>query len=278
MGAIAQQAQGRQMVEMTPKKNLQMLMKKSWPRIASVVGNNISPDRLYQMCVSAINKTPKLAECSPQSVLSCFMTCSALGLEPSNVDGLGRAYVLPFRNKKTGGMEATFIMGYRGMIDLARRSGQLVDISARAVHKGDEFSYSYGLNEDLHHVPCATPGELTHVYMVAHFKDGGHYFLVLNRQEIEQARARSKSGNFGPWKTDYEAMAKKTAIRRAAPYLPLTVQAQTAAASDDTTPDYGDVFQPVLDDNGDDGADDVTAEVMEPDVEAGQQTEVKEAE
>ena len=81
MGAIAQQAQGRQMVEMTPKKNLQMLMKKSWPRIASVVGNNISPDRLYQMCVSAINKTPKLAECSPQSVLSCFMTCSALGLE-----------------------------------------------------------------------------------------------------------------------------------------------------------------------------------------------------
>lgn len=68
------------------------------------------------------------------------------------------------------------------------------------------------------------PGELTHVYMVAHFKDGGHYFLVLNRQEIEQARARSKSGNFGPWKTDYEAMAKKTAIRRAAPYLPLTVQ------------------------------------------------------
>ena len=165
MGQIAQQAQGRQMVEMTPKKNLQMLMKKSWPRIASVVGNNMSPDRLYQMCVSAINKTPKLAECSPQSVLSCFMTCSALGLEPSNVDGLGRAYVLPFRNKKTGGMEATFIMGYRGMIDLARRSGQLVDISARAVHKGDEFSYSYGLNEDLHHVPCANPGELTHVYL-----------------------------------------------------------------------------------------------------------------
>lgn len=174
-------------------------------------------------------------------------------------------------------MEATFIMGYRGMIDLARRSGQLVDISARAVHQGDEFSYSYGLNEDLHHVPCANPGELTHVYMVAHFKDGGHYFLVLNRQEIEQARARSKSGNFGPWKTDYEAMAKKTAIRRAAPYLPLTVQAQTAAASDDTTPDYGDVFQPVLDDDNADEADDVTAEVMEPDM-PDTETDVKEAE
>ena len=278
MGQIAQQAQGRQMVEMTPKKNLQMLMKKSWPRIASVVGNNISPDRLYQMCVSAINKTPKLAECSPQSVLSCFMTCSALGLEPSNVDGLGRAYVLPFYNKKSGGMEATFIMGYRGMIDLARRSGQLVDISARAVHQGDEFSYSYGLNEELHHVPCANPGELTHVYMVAHFKDGGHYFLVLNRQEIEQARARSKSGNFGPWKTDYEAMAKKTAIRRAAPYLPLTVQAQTAVAADDITPDYGDVFQPVLDDDSVDEADDVTAEVMEADTPEDTEADVKEAE
>lgn len=178
-------------------------------------------------------------------------------------------------------MEATFIMGYRGMIDLARRSGQLVDISARAVHQGDEFSYSYGLNEDLRHVPCANPGELTHVYMVAHFKDGGHYFLVLNRQEIEQARARSKSGNFGPWKTDYEAMAKKTAIRRAAPYLPLTVQAQTAAANDDTTPDYGDVFQPVLEDDGTDEADDVTAEVLEPDMSdtgAEPETEAKDGE
>lgn len=259
MGTIAQQAAGRQMVAMTPKQNLQRMLKNSWPRIASVVGNNMSPDRLYQMCVSAINKTPKLAECTPQSVLSCFMTCSALGLEPSNVDGLGRAYVLPFYNGKTHQTEATFIMGYRGMIDLARRSGQLVDISARAVHEGDEFSYSYGLNEDLHHVPCAKPGELTHVYMVAHFKDGGHYFLVLNRNEIEQAKSRSKAANFGPWKTDYEAMAKKTAIRRAAPYLPLTVQANTAIVSDEATPDYSDVFQPVIED---DSTEEVEAEMM----------------
>ena len=128
-------------------------------------------------------------------------------------------------------------------------------------------------------MPCANPGELTHVYMVAHFKDGGHYFLVLNRQEIEQARARSKSGNFGPWKTDYEAMAKKTAIRRAAPYLPLTVQAQTAVAADDITPDYGDVFQPVLDDDSADEADDVTAEVMEADMpDTETEADVKEAE
>lgn len=259
MGTIAQQAAGQQMVAMTPKQNLQRMLKNSWPRIASVVGNNMSPDRLYQMCVSAINKTPKLAECTPQSVLSCFMTCSALGLEPSNVDGLGRAYVLPFYNGKTHQTEATFIMGYRGMIDLARRSGQLVDISARAVHEGDEFSYSYGLNEDLHHVPCAKPGELTYVYMVAHFKDGGHYFLVLNRDEIDQAKSRSKAANFGPWKTDYEAMAKKTAIRRAAPYLPLTVQANTAIVSDEATPDYSDVFQPVIED---DSTEEVEAEVM----------------
>ena len=270
MGTIAQQTAGRQMVALTPKQNLQRMLKNSWPRIASVVGNNMSPDRLYQMCVSAINKTPKLAECTPQSVLSCFMTCSALGLEPSNVDGLGRAYVLPFYNSRTRMTEATFIMGYRGMIDLARRSGQVVDISARAVHEGDEFSYCYGLNEDLRHVPCASPGDLTHVYMVAHFKDGGHYFLVLNRSEIEQAKARSKSGNFGPWKTDFEAMAKKTAIRRAAPYLPLTVQAQTAAASDDTTPDYGDVFQPVLETDADDESWDVTVEAAMPGPEANE--------
>lgn len=249
MGQIAQAAQGRQLQEMNPQRQMRQLLEKSWPRIMAVIGNNLSPQRLYQMYVSTINREPQLAACSVESVLSCFMKCAALGLEPSNVDGLGRVYILPYGNKnyRTGQKEATLIIGYKGMIDLARRSGQIRDISARAVHEGDEFEYSYGLDETLRHVPCAKPGRLTHVYMIANFKDGGHYFLVMNADEIEAARKRSPSGNKGPWQTDFEAMAKKTVIRRAFPYLPVSVEAQTAATTDERTPDYSSVFHPLPD-------------------------------
>lgn len=252
MGQTAVQAQNTQLTPMpNPKQQMMNLLEKSWPRIMSVIGNNLSPQRLYQMYVSTINREPQLAQCSVESVLSCFMKCAALGLEPSNVDGLGRAYILPYGNKnlRTGQKEATFIIGYRGLIDLARRSGQIRDISARAVHEGDTFEYAYGLDETLHHVPCAKPGKLTHVYMVAHFTDGGHYMLVMTDQEIRQVMQRSPSARKqnSPWHTDYEAMAKKTVIRRAAPYLPMNVEAQQAAAGDERTPDYSDVFHPLPD-------------------------------
>ena len=267
MGQLATQAQNAQMQTMNPQKNMKSLLERSWPRIAAVIGNNLSPQRLYQMYVSTINREPQLANCGVESVLSCFMKCAALGLEPSNVDGLGRAYILPYGNKnyRTGQKEATLIIGYKGMIDLARRSGQIRDISARAVHEGDEFTYSYGLNEDLRHVPCTKPGKLTHVYMIANFKDGGHYFQVMNADEIAAAAKRSPSYGkaVSQWKSDYEAMAKKTVIRRAFPYLPVSVEARDAAASDDQTPDYSDVFRPLPTVTADDSPVDVSVDEPE---------------
>lgn len=267
MGQLATQAQNVQMQAMNPQRQMKQLLEKSWPRIAAVMPQEMSEKRLYQMYVSTINREPQLASCSVESVLSCFMRCTSLGLEPSNVDGLGRAYILPYGNKnyRTGQKEATLIIGYKGMIDLARRSGQIRDISARAVHEGDEFTYSYGLNEDLRHVPCAKPGKLTHVYMIANFKDGGHYFQVMNADEIEAAAKRSPSYGkaVSPWKSDYEAMAKKTVIRRAFPYLPVSVEARDAAASDDQTPDYSDVFRPLPTVTADDSPVDVSVDESE---------------
>ena len=215
------------------------LLKRSWPRIEQVMPKHMSRERMFQLALSAYNQTPGLAQCTPQSVLSCLMKCSALGMEPSAVDGLGRAYILPYNNRKTGHKEAQFILGYKGMIDLARRSGQLVDISARAVHEGDEFDYEYGLTESLRHVPSTEPVDdrkLTHVYMVAHFRDGGHYFDVMSKAEVDSIRKRSKASDRGPWVTDYEAMAKKTVVRRAFPYLPVSVESAMDVAADETTP------------------------------------------
>ena len=225
------------------QKGFKDIMAANWDRISAVMPAHMNPERMFQIALSAYNNTPHLSECSPGSVLSCVMKCSALGLEPSAVDGLGRAYILPYKNRKTGRYEAQLILGYKGMIDLARRSGELVDISARVVRAGDEFEYEFGLEEKLRHVPSTEPPggrPVTHVYCVAHFKDGGHFFEVMSREEVEQVRKRSMAANNGPWVTDWEAMAKKTVVRRAFPFMPVSVEAQTASAEDGTTPRFVD--------------------------------------
>lgn len=246
MGQLAQAAQGRRLQKANPAADFKGVLASQWPKIQEVLPKHMSADRFFQLAVSAYNSEPKLAECSTISVLSCVMKCAALGMEPSAVDGLGRAYILPFFNRKTRSMEATFILGYKGMLDLARRSGEIRSVSARAVYEGDEFSYSYGLNEDLHHVPKHQSDNLEYAYCIARFKDGGYYFNVLSRKEIDEARKASKAGNSGPWVTNYDAMAIKTAVRRAFPYLPVSVVAQEAAAADEQTPDYTAVLRPTF--------------------------------
>lgn len=235
-----------QLVQARPQDGIQALLRNNWDRIAAVMPKHMTSERLFQLSVSAINQTPKLAACTPASLLSCVMKCSALGLEPSAVDGLGRAYILPYGN------QATFVLGYRGMIELARRSAQLKSIHAQAVYEGDEFDMWEDENgqhftfRPTRNVPH-DPNHLTDVYMAAHLIDGGRVIERMTKAEVEAIRNRSRSKNNGPWKTDYEAMALKTVIRRAAKYLPMSTQAQEAVAADELTPDYSGVLNPVID-------------------------------
>lgn len=245
MGQLAQRAQAQTMAVADPSGGIKQILQSNWDKIQPLMSKHMTAERMFQLSVSAINHTPELLEASPETLVACVMKCAALGLEPSAVDGLGRAYILPFRNK--GKVEATFVLGYRGMIQLARNSGKLASIEARAVHEGDVFEFEYGLDEKLRHIPKHGSGRpLTHVYCVAKFKDGGHYVDVMTKDEVDAIRARSKTSKFGPWVTDYEAMARKTVIRRAFPYLPVSVEAQEAVAADEQTPDYSAVFHPVI--------------------------------
>lgn len=251
MGQIAKAAQGSQLTKAAPQDGIQRMLTHAWPRIAAVMPKHMSSERLYQLAVSTINQTPKLAECDSASLLSCVMKCSALGLEPSAVDGLGRAYILPFYNSKAHRMQATFIIGYKGIIDLARRSGQLKSIHAQAVYEGDTFEYwededgqHFKYRPDLH--AEHNPDNLTDVYMTAKLKDGGFVFEHMTKGEVDAIRKRSKSANNGPWVTDYEAMALKSVIRRAARYLPMATEMQDAVAYDETTPDYSGYLNPII--------------------------------
>ena len=201
-------------------------------QMALALPKHMTSDRLARIALTEIRKVPTLAKCDQTSFLGAIMQCAQLGLEPGGA--LGHAYLLPFENRKKGITEVQFIVGYRGMIDLARRSGQSVSLTARTVHENDEFSYQYGLSEDLKHVPATGErGALQYVYAVAKLKDGGVQFEVMSRSDIDKVRAQSKAGNYGPWQTHYDEMAKKTVIRRLFKYLPVSIELATAVTMDE---------------------------------------------
>ena len=209
-------------------------------QMALALPKHMTADRLARIATTEIRKVPKLAACDQASFLGAIMQCAQLGLEPGGA--LGHAYLIPFDkrqkvngNWKTVSTEAQLIIGYRGMIDLARRSGQILSISARTVHVNDKFSYAYGLEETLDHVPSESGdrGELTHVYAVARLKDGGVQFEVMSRADVEKVRALSKAGSSGPWVDHFDEMAKKTVIRRLFKYLPVSIEMQRAVVIDE---------------------------------------------
>lgn len=223
----------------TERKNMMManqnsvagLLEKMKGEIARCLPKHLTPERMARIAMTELRKTPKLQECDPLSFIAAIMQASQLGLEPGI---LGSCYLIPFNNNQTGKVECTFMPGYRGFLDLARRSGQIVSLVARAVYENDEFSYEFGLKEDLTHKPAMNDrGELVAVYAVAILKDGGHQFDVMSRKDVDLIKNQSKSKNNGPWVTHYEEMAKKTVLRKLFKWLPCSVEMQKAVSLDE---------------------------------------------
>ena len=177
--------------------------------IAKALPSVITPERFTRMVFTALSSNPKLQECTPQSFLGAMMAAAQMGTEVNTA--LGQAYILPYNNHGT--MEATYILGYRGLIDLAYRSGEVKSVQAHEVYENDVFEYEYGLEPKLKHVPAKTNrGNVTHYYAVFTTKDGGFGFEVMSIDDINEfARKFSKSYNSAtsPWKTNFDAMAKK---------------------------------------------------------------------
>lgn len=215
--------------------------------LTAALPRHMTPDRMLRVALTALRTTKDLGQCTPQSFLSCVVVLSQLGLEPNTP--LGHAYLIPRRNG--GSLECTSLIGYQGFIDLARRSGQLKSIYAHAVRAGDDFDYQLGLNPDLKHKPSAdeqrTAKPITHVYAVAHIKDADPLFVVLTRAEIEARRARSAASNSPAWKNDYEAMARKSAIRALWPWLPKSAEMARADEIATVVEDHGKTIAAALD-------------------------------
>lgn len=244
------------------KRTVLEMIRQQQAAIEMALPKGMDAERFTRIALTEVRRTPALLKCDPMSFLGALMLSAQLGLEPGP---LGHAYFLPFKR------QVTFVIGYKGMIDLARRSGQIESIVGRAVYENDTFNYAFGLEDTLEHVPATDDrGELTYVYGLAKFKDGGHAFEVLSRDDVESYRKRSPSAkaSHSPWKTDYDAMAVKTAIRRLFRWLPVTAEAAQAFTVADEAPVHGistDIMADLELDAPDDTDDIEDAEIVEED-------------
>lgn len=226
--------------DMKPKDQVKHLLMSRRAEIAAMLPRHLSAERLLKVAQMAATTTPELLKCELPSLLGAIAQCAQLGLEPNTV--LGHAYLVPFntKRKEADGREywvkaVQVIVGYKGLIDLARRSGQIVSIAAHAVREQDDFDFAYGLEERLYHRPRleVERGAIIAFYAVAKLKDGGQAFEVMSRAQVDAImRASQSKGEKGPWQDHYEAMGRKTVIRRLAKYLPLSIELATATALD----------------------------------------------
>lgn len=245
----------------TKIKTFRDTLEKLKPQLAMALPRHITAAKMMRVVMTTVQRTPALLDCTDATILGAVLQCSQMGLSPDPL--MGESYLVPFVNRKKGITECTLIVGYRGMIKLARQTGQISTIYAEAVFDGDEFVYEMGLEPILKHVPSEAEERekqrLTHVYAVARFKDGGAQFVVLPVSKVNAIRERSRAAGSGPWVTDYEAMAKKTAVKQLAKWLPQSSELATAVGLDDradasVSQDLGDFIEttaePVNDNDG----------------------------
>jgi len=213
---------------------LRTMLEGAAPKLQEVASEYLKVDRMVRLLIAAAGKNPKIAECSPTSIMQFAMKCSETGLEPI---GPGGAWPIPYENRKLNTVELTFVPDYRGLVHAAKRAGCITDSFPVAVYEKDHFEYEMGLYPKMEHKPATGDrGEFVAAYCVLVLPGGDRRFEVMSKGEIDDIRAKSKGGNFGPWNTDYSEMAKKTVIRRAlkqfsgaTPELGVAIQADNEA-------------------------------------------------
>lgn len=228
------------------QKTMRDMITKMSGEIAKALPSVMTPERFTRITLSALSNNPQLAECTPSSFLGAMMTAAQLGVEPNTP--LGQAYLIPYKNnKKVVGpdgktqwvtlLECQFQLGYKGMLDLAYRSGEISVIQAHTVHENDTFEVEFGLDAKLNHKPKmdGDRGKAVAYYAMFKTKDGGYGFEVMSVDDINaHARKFSKSFGNGPWQTNFDEMAKKTVLKKVLKYAPLKSDFVRGITQDET--------------------------------------------
>lgn len=227
-----------QLAQQTEKRSLKALLSddKMKQQFAAALPAHLKPDRFVRVAITALMRTPLLAECTPESFMKCLLDLSAWGLEP---DGR-RAHLIPFKNNRTNTVECTLILDWKGLAELALRSGMISKLHADVVCENDVFAYNLG-EITAHHIDFRkSRGEPYAAYALATTKDGATFVAVMSKEEIEKIRDGSQGyrsaiqyKKSNPWLSDPSEMWKKTAFRRLSKLLPLSAEFRDAAGKED---------------------------------------------
>ena len=229
-GALEKKATGTAVKKASPSKGMEQLLNKMAGQIQKALPSMVSSERFQRVALTAFSNNVKLQQCEPMSFIAAMMQSAQLGLEPNTP--LGQAYLIPY------GKQVQFQIGYKGLLELAQRSGKIKSIYAHTVRANDEFDIDYGLEQKLVHKPDlkGNRGKVIGYYAVYHLDTGGNSFIFMTKDEIlEFAKKKSKTFNNGPWQTDFDEMAKKTVIKKLLKYAPVSIEMQKAMTVDETS-------------------------------------------
>jgi recombination protein RecT len=200
-------------------KRFEGMWQAALPIISKIVPAHVDPARVYAIAMTARQRDTRLMDCTDLSVLRAAILSAQFGLDVSGIGG--KAYMVPYWNSKKKVNEAQFQFGWRGLIELAMRTGRLAAIYAREVYAGEHFEYEDGLQQRLQHVPTGAPNqEIVAAWAVAILSNGYRQPEVMFRHQIDARRAVSKNADGPAWTNWFPEMAKKTVIRQLCKKLP----------------------------------------------------------
>ncbi|MFP4514027.1 MAG: recombinase RecT [Acidimicrobiales bacterium] len=230
--------------DLTPAQYARRIIDAQKPGFQAVLPAQVDIDRWARLTMSAVKASPELVQAfgteqGQMSVLLAAMQCATVGLEPNTA--LQEAWILPRKNK--GVLEGQLQIGYRGLLKLARQSGEIETVFAQVVREGDTFTWGRDLDRDhLSHTPDPDGDEdrpITHAYAIVRYRNGGRDFEVMPWKAIEKHRAMSdswrneKARPYSPWTKWTADMAAKTVLKKLAKRMPMSAQAEMAIASDE---------------------------------------------
>jgi recombination protein RecT len=205
----------------------------------------ISEQAFTANIAQAYRATPELDQCDISTVLGAGLRCAQLGLTPNDTRNL--AWMIPRFNKKTGRKEASFQLGYGGIMELARRHTPGLRFDGRAVYPNDEFDLDFGKAEPLTHKPYYTlghsdrGGDAIVWYVRALFPDGSVQVQALDKKGVEYHRSFSQMKDSGMWKNNYDAAALKSCVVDMKRWLPASSQMAAATLHDEAVVKIEDV-------------------------------------
>jgi recombination protein RecT len=226
-------ADQKSLVKTQERDKLKTLINSQKPGILQALGKPEMVESFARAALTLVNMNEKLWDCQPESFLGALMQAAQLKLDLS----LGQAWIIPYYSSKKGRTMAQFQVGYQGLIDLFYRHPLASELYAEAVFQNDAFEYSLGTSRNIMHRPSiGERGDMIAVYAVARLSTGASNIVVMSVAELHRYKSHyarvDQSGKYGVWDSDFEAMAKKTAIKQVLKYMPKAVEIQRAMIND----------------------------------------------